>query len=220
MHFLCLHGTGTTSKILEIQTAALRYELGDGHTFDFAEGSFRISLDPELQEIAPNEDSGFSYFDLDRTKTTLQSVDDLETFIEEEGPFDGVLAFSQGIIVATTLLLRCVRQKREMPFKCALFFSPRLGPMDEDVYSKTGEVKEVDFETVRQAVRIPVALIWGCRDQDAGKAREIQKIFWQERLACYVHDGGHVVPGVGNQGDLLGSVNIVRRVIGWVEGDS
>lgn len=35
-----------TSKIFEIQTAAIRYELGDNHIYDFVEGTIPSKMQP------------------------------------------------------------------------------------------------------------------------------------------------------------------------------
>ncbi|RDW94181.1 uncharacterized protein DSM5745_01503 [Aspergillus mulundensis] len=200
--------------ILETQTAAFRYELGDGHTYDFAEGMFNEPLDEELKSIFPTEAGGFSYFDLNPAATpSLQAVDDLEGFIEAEGPFDGVIAFSQGIIVASTLILRCIQEQKPRPFKCAIFFSPRLGAMDYEEFQQSGKVREIDFEQHQGIITVPTALIWGRHDPDRAKAAELQKLVPQERLFCYVHSGGHAVPGAGAHYDLMKSVNVARRAI-------
>ncbi|KAL3461785.1 serine hydrolase FSH [Aspergillus heterothallicus] len=213
MHFLCLHGTGTSSKILEMQTAAFRYELGDGHTYDFVQGLFHEPLGAEFQEIFPTEKDGFSYFNLDPAAASLQPVQDLEDFMAAEGPYDGVIAFSQGIIVASTIIFRSVQEGRPSPFKCAIFFSPRLGAMDYGEFQRSGKVGEIDFDAHQGVIPVPTALIWGREDPDRGKAAQLQKLYPQGRLFSYVHSGGHAVPGAGQTVDLLKSVNVARRAI-------
>lgn len=56
MRFLCCHGRGTNSLILETQLAALRHELGDGHIYDFVEGTVPASLAPGQFLSSPNDD--------------------------------------------------------------------------------------------------------------------------------------------------------------------
>ncbi|KAL2831706.1 serine hydrolase FSH [Aspergillus cavernicola] len=213
MHFLCLHGVGTNSKILEMQTAALRYELGDGHTYDFGEGIFTQPLAPEVEALVTSDGTGFSYFDLEPGSDALQPVQDLEEFIAAEGPYDGVIAFSQGIILASTLIIRNSQEGKAPPFKCAIFFSPRLGPLDIGETSRTGNAVELDPSTSAGIITVPSALIWGDQDPDAPKAREIEVLFVPERFSTYVHHGGHEIPGTGANEAVIKSVNIIRRTI-------
>ena len=50
-------------------------------------------------------------------------IDRLEEFIDSEGPFDGILGFSQGAALAASYLLRdASRQHTRNDFKCAVFF--------------------------------------------------------------------------------------------------
>ncbi|KAL4784901.1 serine hydrolase FSH [Aspergillus varians] len=213
MHFLCLHGFGTNSKILEMQTAALRYELGDGHTYDYAEGIFTQELAPEVQHLGTNDAAAYSYFDVSPGADSLKPVQDLEDFIATEGPYDGVIAFSQGIMVASTLVIHNIQKGKPVPFKCAVFFSPRMGPLDVGVTSRAGSAVEVNPSTLPGIIPFPSALIWGDQDPDQAKAREIRELFVPEMLATYVHPGGHEIPGAGANDALIRCVNVIRRTI-------
>ncbi|KAI9927188.1 hypothetical protein MW887_003572 [Aspergillus wentii] len=217
MHFLCLHGVGTNSKVLEMQTAALRYELGDGHTYDFVEGMFPYELAPEIKDFVSEGDQGFSYFDPNSTDASLRAVSDLQRLIVEDGPYDGILAFSQGMMLASTLLVHLQRQKAAgeiaaFPFKCAVFFSPRLGPLDYKEL-EAGKFVEVDGDAIPEFLSIPTTLIWGSADPCAPKAVDMQKMFQADLLSTYVHGGGHEVPGVGDKEAVTQTVNRIRRTV-------
>ncbi|KAL4931817.1 serine hydrolase FSH [Aspergillus undulatus] len=213
MHFLCLHGVGTNSKIMEMQTAALRYELGDDHTYDYGEGIFTTPLAPEVKDFATGESSGFSHFPLTPGADLLQPVQDLEDFIASEGPYDGVIAFSQGIMTAATLIVRNAQEGKPVPFKCAVFFSPRMGPLDLGETSRAGRAVEVDPKAHPGVIPLPTALIWGSRDLDRAKAEEIKPLFAQDLFSTYIHSGGHEVPGTGSNEAVIRSVNVIRRTI-------
>ncbi|KAJ5747736.1 uncharacterized protein N7511_009432 [Penicillium nucicola] len=210
MRFLCLHGVGTNSKVLEIQTAPLRYEIGDGHTYDFVEGIFPYELAPEIRDLVVADDQGFSYFDPHSVSASLQAVNDLERFIEEEGPYDGVLGFSQGMMLACTLLMRKVQEKKALPFKCAIFFSPRMAPLDY-VDLGRGKFTEINPLDIIDKIRIPTALVWGSVDPHAAKAIELQQLFPPEILSTVVHDGGHEIPGYAFKDALAETVKVIRR---------
>jgi len=126
MRFLCLHGMGTNSHIFEMQTAALRYELGDHHTYEFVEGTIETPIAPELKCYLSTGDTYFAYFDQNSLSTCRKALSDLETFIQTDGPFDGVMAFSQGAALASTLIVKkflqdpCGQTLNPI-FKCAIF---------------------------------------------------------------------------------------------------
>jgi hypothetical protein len=66
--------------------------------------------------------------------STIRAVDYLFKIMEEEGPFDGIIGYSEGATVAGTLLLheqlRRETEGREPMIKCAIFFAgwPPLDP--------------------------------------------------------------------------------------------
>ncbi|CAG7931633.1 unnamed protein product [Penicillium olsonii] len=217
MRFLCLHGVGTNSKCLVISLCAkscspapLRYEVGDGHTYDFVEGIFPYELAPEIRDIVPADDQGFSYFDPDSVPASLQAVKDLEHFIEREGPYDGVLAFSQGMMLACTLLMRKMQENKALPFKCAIFFSPRMAPLVHEDLCR-GIFTEIDPQDLREKIDIPTTLVWGSADPFATKAVELQQLFLPGCLSTVVHEGGHEVPGYAFKSALAQTVKVIRR---------
>lgn len=53
MHFLCLHGMGTNSRIFEAQTAAIRYTLGSQHTFKFLDGAVPAQMAASMSYCPP-----------------------------------------------------------------------------------------------------------------------------------------------------------------------
>ncbi|KAL4917378.1 serine hydrolase FSH [Aspergillus aurantiobrunneus] len=214
MHFLCLHGVGTNSKILEMQTAALRYELGDGHTYDYAEGLFTTPIAPEVESFVTGNETGFSHFDLESSTGSLKPVQDLEDFVAAEGPYDGVIAFSQGIVLASTLIIRNLQEGKPVPFKCAVFFSPVMGLLDVEETSRAGRAVEIDASRSSSTVMtLPTAVIWGSQDPYQVKAREMVPLCAPEQLSTFVHHGGHEIPGSGANDAVIQSVNAIRRTI-------
>jgi predicted esterase len=104
---LCLHGWRTSGRILSMQTAALRY-----HTdieCKFIDAPFEASGPPDqgIATFYSNED----YCEWYTTNSTnyhaclLHSLSVLIKYINENGPFDAVLGFSQGAAMATRLAL-------------------------------------------------------------------------------------------------------------------
>lgn len=43
--------SGGDDKVFEMQTAAIRYELGDHHEFEFVEGTISHAIAPEIEPL-------------------------------------------------------------------------------------------------------------------------------------------------------------------------
>ena len=105
---LIIHGFRTSGDILFMQTAAFRYHTG----LDIVKinGPFKATGPPDegIAEFYPNQSyvEWFSYDEVDG-KTTYQGVDEsinaLSNFLDEQGPFQSILGFSQGGAVCTLL---------------------------------------------------------------------------------------------------------------------
>ncbi|KAF4631031.1 hypothetical protein G7Y89_g7102 [Cudoniella acicularis] len=154
MHFLCLHGRGTNNKIFEAQTS---------------------DIHAELQKYASGDSEYFEYFQPTSTQSLIHVVDQLESYIADEGPFDGVVAFSQGATVVATLIARYSEgdnglKRSELPFKCALFFSALQGLHYEPLLR--GEVKLLESTPDSEVIQIPTAHIWGQNDLAWSKGSE------------------------------------------------
>ena len=148
----------------------------------------------------------------------MKALNDLEAFIAAEGPFDGVLAFSQGATLATTYIVRQARRDpATVPFKCAIFFSGGI-PCDPSLLER-GEVRELDFATDGEVIRIPTANIWGRQDEMLwGPA--LNQLCAASMRTSFVHDGGHEIPGSKMKDAVTESVNAIRRAVfmaghGW-----
>ncbi|KAK2612684.1 hypothetical protein QQS21_001301 [Conoideocrella luteorostrata] len=216
MKFLCLHGMGTSSQIFKMQTAAFRYELGDGHTYEFVQGIVPWELPGELDKIADPSNQYYAYYDLNSTASFITALDGLEKYAETEGPFDGVMAYSQGAGLAAMLLVRRqLLRPREMPlFRCALFFSP-LQVYDPVAYVERNEIKVLDGNTIKMSsLSIPITIIYGEKDNRKMECLNFQRICDPHILSVYVHHGGHEVPGLRvKANDLKETVKMARRCI-------
>lgn len=164
----------------------------------------------EIRDLVPADDQGFSYFDPESVPASLQAVQDLERFIKKEGPYDGILGFSQGMMLACTLLMRYVQEKKPLPFKCAIFFSPRMAPLDYVDLGK-GIFTEISPTEAMEKIGIPTTLVWGSMDPFVAKAIELQQLFQRETLSTVVHEGGHEIPGYAFKDALAQTVKVIRR---------
>jgi Serine hydrolase (FSH1) len=92
---LGLHGMGTNADIFRAQTASFRSILPSHYTFHFPEGEYEYPAADGIAEIYPGPYLCWYPF-----PPTLENVSEAHeliwNIIEEDGPFDGVMGFSQG----------------------------------------------------------------------------------------------------------------------------
>ena len=133
---------GTNSRIFEAQTAAIRYTLGPQHTYEFVDGSVPTKMAPgmlipilvhargwgaaliratAIEPFVSPSDEFLQYADDASSDSCLRALLDLEAYIEEDGPFDGVMAFSQGAGLAASLLIRQTQQDRQLAQRNPVF---------------------------------------------------------------------------------------------------
>jgi hypothetical protein len=153
------------------------------------------------------------------TNSYCQAVDQLEAFAATEGPFDGLLAFSQGATIAGTLLAKKYLNREPMStvtrltsFKCAIFFSA-LQPVDYDALVQ-GNVRALDASVDGAFLKIPTVHVWGSKDSiwsDGSKA--LSNVCIASIREIYVHDGGHEIPGPRSSGSVTEIVKAIRRMV-------
>ncbi|KAI0015456.1 serine hydrolase FSH [Xylariomycetidae sp. FL0641] len=215
MRFLCLHGIGTNNQIFKMQTAAFRYELADQHTYEFVQGIVPWALPSGMETLLDPSTEHYAYYDTTSLSSFIAALDSLEAYVEGEGPFDGVVAYSQGAGLVAMLLVRrkYLRPQEKSLFKCAILFSP-VQVYDPVAFLEKGEVKVLDSDvptTLR--LTIPVAMVYGSNDENRAECEGLKSVFDSRLLSVSVHDGGHEVPGIGARDGLLEGVKMARRAI-------
>lgn len=223
---------------LIIGTAPLRYHMGEEHTYDFVEGNIPCAAAPgELPQdctiqpadpylltrntgvdaISSRGDGFYSYFDKQSLESARQALDDLDTYVSREGPFDGVMAFSEGARAAATLLVHKMQQNpkqaRRYPiFKCAVFFSGGV-PGDPSALLRD-EVRIMDYATDGEVIGIPTAHVYGLNDGTEPRIGIALAGLCNAKLrSVYVHSGGHEIPASRDREALFGTVSCVQRTI-------
>lgn len=88
----------------------------------------RILMGGGIGSVPVPDDNDYS------NQSAHEALDYLYRIMEEEGPFDGIIGYSEGATVAATLILheqrRFEMEGRIPMFKCALFFAgwPPMNP--------------------------------------------------------------------------------------------
>lgn len=93
MRILCLHGTAINNTIFQSKTEKLRSFLPPDYSFEWFEGNFTIVPQQELADVFPGP--YLTYIDLLSTDRISAALSRIEEFIEDEGPFDGVMGVSE-----------------------------------------------------------------------------------------------------------------------------
>ncbi|KAJ5710505.1 hypothetical protein N7488_004661 [Penicillium malachiteum] len=137
MRILCLHGYGTNSEVLEYQISGLRKGADLSWDFHCLTGEVACSPAPGIESVFPGPFYCYTReFDPEGVDASYAL---LEKTIEENGPFQGALGFSQG---AATLVGYLLEQKtaypdEPLPFQFMVICSPTT-PLSGDLnYSQS-----------------------------------------------------------------------------------
>ncbi|KAK3353542.1 serine hydrolase FSH [Lasiosphaeria hispida] len=151
MRILGLHGQGTSAYIFKSQTVALRAKLDKSFTFDFVDAPFHCAPAPGIKVMF--ESGHYTWW----PKATINGIRGahkwLSDYIEDNGPYDAVICFSQGCSLVGSFLLYHYREtpEEELPFKAAIFICgglplPVLGDLGLPISQKAHDIND---ETVR-----------------------------------------------------------------------
>ncbi|KAI0022606.1 serine hydrolase FSH [Xylariomycetidae sp. FL0641] len=202
MKILCLHGNGTNSSVMELQTAPLRHELDDGHEYEFVEAVFPAAMSAGIGGLSSPGHSFYAYYDpgsLDSLQSTLTQLKD---YVATEGPFDAIMGFSAGAVLAAAYILQVPNGSiEEAAFKCAVFLSSAVSKAELKYLGLDGRM-----------IQIPTAHIWGSNDDTAPTGgQDISRLCNPRRRFVYTHDGAHEVP---RKKHLTEAVHTIRRTVG------
>lgn len=142
-------------------------------------------------------------------------MDNLEAYIESEGPFDGVMAYSQGAGLVAMLLVRrqYLTPDRAPLFRCAILFSPGH-VFDPFAWLQNGETKVLDhIPAGMSALALPIVIMYGKSDALKHHSFQVAALCDPDLLSLHMHEGGHEVPSLSIKGGLLDAVKMARRGI-------
>ena len=157
----------------------------------------------------------YSYIDVDNIDSNRKALSDINDYLESDGPFDGVIAFSQGAALASTLILQKLLknplcEESSPTFKCAIFLSG-IVPCDPRALEH-GELSLLDVNKIGAEIAIPTAHIWGSKE-DQNLPTTLRDIYKGGLRESFVHGGGHEIPGLSNKAAMIQTVHIIRRTI-------
>jgi hypothetical protein len=175
----------------------------------------------DLKDMLTGNDQVFSYLQADDPVSALASVLDLDAYIDAEGPFDGIIAFSQAVSIVGTWLI--YRQRRHLPsVRCCIFMSGGAMALNPDLLME-GLMVPLPIDKAKEIISIPTVHIYGALDPHAPAAKEFSGLCRASVRTVYVHPGHHEVPGSGSKSSSKEvvnlSVNAIRRVISLASQD-
>ncbi|CAI6335393.1 unnamed protein product [Periconia digitata] len=217
MRVLCLHASGSNAQTFEDQLSAIRYQLGGRHQYEFVEGTLAAKADLGVTSTLSPDARNFAYFEPDSPQSLLAALNDLERYVELEGPFDGLIAFSDAGVLASTFLVRQARRNpKSLGIGMAVFFSGQA-PLDPDLLAD-GKLSNLDHGTVGEVICIPTAHIMGLAD--CAESEGLVKLCKDQVREVFVHDGGLEVPNVENRAGVVGSARAIERTIWRIQANS
>ncbi|KAI1401768.1 serine hydrolase FSH [Hypoxylon fuscum] len=209
MRWLCLHGRGTSAQIFEMQTARIREALGRDHEFVFVNGT--ISTDPDGgAEAITDEFFGYVAHNVEQDG---ELCDNMLELVESQGPFDGLMGFSEGGTVSAMMLVEDQRHGSFGGLKCAVFFCA-APPFDPDL-ARTGVIKYTDPDKDGILLTIPTAHIWSqnASVNEIKVHQALSKLCDEKVREVFLHDLGHDVPGAKSDKGLAGALRAIEHVI-------
>ncbi|KAL1970128.1 hypothetical protein VTN77DRAFT_6533 [Rasamsonia byssochlamydoides] len=191
MRLLCLHGP-------------LIHELGKDSTvsFEFIDREIDSSPAEGVEALFDGPFRGWYAWDSTKQNLPRETVKEAMEYIlsvVEEGPFDGVVGFSQGAALASSLLVyhHHSSMTRDAPqnnnsssnnlFKFAVFICGGL-PFNQD------GTRMFDPEVDGQIIHVPSLHVMGTKDRWRHESMGLSKLCDQRTAKLYEHGQGHVLP--------------------------
>lgn len=180
-----------------------------------------------IEEVYGPQEECYACFDPNSASSIQKALEDLKEYLEADGPFDGVMAFSQGAALAALLLVEesvnragagvgagvdAEDEEQRSSFKCAVFLS---GIVPCDVASLArGSIRWLDPRIDGEIIRLPTAHIWGKNDSEyPGISEGLGMLCCGDMRRTVVHEGGHEVPGSQDE-SLEEMVKAIEETIG------
>ncbi|KAI1204354.1 serine hydrolase FSH [Annulohypoxylon truncatum] len=195
MRFICLHGMGTSADIFETQTGPLRQALGNNHDFEFYEGEYEVPPAPGIDTIFDCEVYKAWYDPCLGASTHRKALELLSDIVEEDGPFDGCIGFSQGAALLASFLLahQALDPFSPPPFRLAIFIcgSSALSVSEDGLWSR---IDPQIVECRNKRIKIPTVHIYGCKDPAYQESLNLKDMCEPRNMLEYDHSSGHDIP--------------------------
>ena len=187
LKILCVHGYRQSGQVFRQRTGALRKSLKKYAEFTFVTAPNEIKSEEEEKQYGwwfSTQDSSYDAHEYTETCVGLESsLQVVADSLEKEGPFDGILAFSQGAsLLSIICALKEKNDERFANFNFAIFVSGYKSrqSMHKEYYDVT--------------VNLPTLHVMGDTDKVIEKEMSVDLSELYEDKMVLEHKGGHFVP--------------------------
>lgn len=139
-------------------------------------------------------DACYAYYDPGDLTTLGEAVCQLDAYVAAEGPFEAILGFSAGAVLAGVYLAHKQQRQQPMPVQLGIFVASAESAAERDyLLGSSQRGGKALGEAVR--VRLPTVHVWGSDDGVAPTGGEQLCTLFDDTLRSTVlHEGGHDFP--------------------------
>ncbi|KAJ5179408.1 hypothetical protein N7492_002618 [Penicillium capsulatum] len=147
MRVLCLHGKGTSGAIFRSQTSSFRARLADKNIeFDWVDAPFDSDPAAGIDLFYPPP--YYSFWEENNTTHIRAACTWVSDYIAHNGPYDVAIGFSQGCVLASSLLLYHQEETPHLPppFTTAIFIcgGPSMPVLEDLGFHVSAAARERD----------------------------------------------------------------------------
>ncbi|KAL2653361.1 hypothetical protein R1flu_021489 [Riccia fluitans] len=191
LRVLAFHGFRTSGAILQKQLSKWTRAIHELVEFTCIDGPFPAGGESDVKDIF--EGPYFEWMQYNKGWTEFYNYEEslayIVDYMEKNGPFDGLLGFSQGSVTAGCLIA-CQIKKRSVGGKSPANLPPiRFFISISGAYLRDKGISEVYSG---DPMDVPTLHLYGVKDMLKGPALEFLQ-FWKDPVAIQ-HPSGHTVP--------------------------
>ncbi|KAJ2850135.1 Ovarian cancer-associated protein 2 [Coemansia brasiliensis] len=199
---LCLHGFGENAELFKIRSRNFRAVVGDNAELVYLDGPIDIGrlhmttgdlTDPDLSNGFTNLGwwwmrRGWSY----EARGIGKTLDLISKVLEEQGPFDGILGFSQGAALAVIISELLAQKDLQGPLSLGNTTHP---PIKFLVLAGAFQIEVPEYEYLyRETLSVPSLHIMGTYDTVVEPERSIKVQGYFDKPQVFEFVGGHFIP--------------------------
>ncbi|KAJ7524573.1 hypothetical protein O6H91_17G012100 [Diphasiastrum complanatum] len=184
LRLLCLHGVRTSAKILRRQLCKWDDSIHELLDLTYLQAPFPAAGKSEVEGVFPPY---FEWFSFNKEFTEYEglpeAIEYIEQYIKDNGPFDGLLGFSQGAVLSAYL---ASLQEKGLALQNA-------EPLRLIVIISGAKLPSPQLESAYQGtIRCPSVHFIGRKDYSRNHGEEFVKLF--ESPLVIEHSEGHTIP--------------------------
>ncbi|VDK23899.1 unnamed protein product [Taenia asiatica] len=192
LRILCIHGYRQTGNGFREKSGSFRKILKDSCEFVFIDSPLKIPT----PDGTTDQGSGWWFSKSDDSFSAIESTDYLRGFdesvevvknaLKEQGPFDGIFAFSQGAAFVTLLQFLMEQHPQEWNAPTVKFAI---------LVATFKSRSSLHAPLYKEPIKMPTLLVYGADDKviPAEMTEELLP-FYAAPQTTFVHPGGHMIP--------------------------